>query len=421
MSEKKHANKKVLFSVALVALLLSSSLGALMGPSHVRLLFPQLGAPASSPLALSVGLSMNQLASSPKLLLAAAAPQPTDLGAFFKSYLVSWYGIAALLVLLVILVSAMVYMLSSLINSEHSKVWARMQIYEALLGLLLFAVFFSFYSLMLTNPQQAFSSAHLIPSTCTGTDVNTIFTLATCDLGSFLSISFGFFQLIYYASYIGGLAPGVKIGIQLPWYAVGLGAQTGIGSIFPKSGEDFLSMGMDLLVVMLMLNQIQMILIAGAPLFLALFISIGIVSWVLGFSRRFGGAMIAFGLGLGIVYPLLIAITYGFVTNSMMSYFGSLYSAGQGGGQYSAPQSISSAALMVPNFLLKFLQSLFTVAFFGDFSGSVSTFFMEYGYIFAGLTFIPMLNIMILDAFIVDFSKAMGERISFLDLIGQFI
>ena len=35
----------------------------------------------------------------------------------------------------------------------------------------------------------------------------------------------------------------------------------------------------------------------------------------------------------------------------------------------------------------------------------------------AGLTFIPFLNFTIVDAFIVDFSKAIGERLDFMSLL----
>jgi hypothetical protein len=153
-----------------------------------------------------------------------------------------------------------------------------------------------------------------------------------------------------------------------------------------------------------------MILISGAPLFLALLVSIGLVAWVLGFSRRFGGAMIAFGLGLGIIYPLLVSITYGFITNSMIIAFGS---GGIG--------SISGIASAVFQFLITFIQTIFSVLFTGTLPASAGTLLMEYGYIFAGLTFIPFLNFMILDAFIIDFSKVMGERISFMELINSLV
>ncbi|EQD57918.1 hypothetical protein B2A_04611, partial [mine drainage metagenome] len=39
----------------------------------------------------------------------------------------------------------------------------------------------------------------------------------------------------------------------------------------------------------------------------------------------------------------------------------------------------------------------------------------------AGLTFIPFLNFTILDAFIVDFSKVMGEKVSFMALLSNLV
>jgi len=40
-----------------------------------------------------------------------------------------------------------------------------------------------------------------------------------------------------------------------------------------------------------------------------------------------------------------------------------------------------------------------------------------FGLAIAGLTFIPFLNFTIVDAFIVDFSRAIGEKIDFMTLL----
>jgi L-asparagine transporter-like permease len=50
-----------------------------------------------------------------------------------------------------------------------------------------------------------------------------------------------------------------------------------------------------------------------------------------------------------------------------------------------------------------------------------STVFDEIGYLLAGLMVMPIINIVIVDVFIIDFSKAVGEQMSFSQLFKQVI
>ena len=314
----------------------------------------------------------------------------------------TWLSIAFIFTLIVILIAAIVYMLASVISSSNAKNWARIQIYEAVFSVVLFIAFISVIGVFFMNPQAAYSSAGLVPSTCSATDINTLFNMSACDVGTFSNTAFGYFGGLFYLGYVIGFVPGFDVIAHVPGQ-MGISVKAGLESIFPKSLEAGLSVAFSMILFMLMLNNIQLILISGSFFFLVVFISIGLLIRVLGFTRSFGGILIALGLGLGIVFPLLTSITYGFINVQMQS---------QGLAYLLSSVNLST---LVAGFL-----SPATVI-----SGGVYTLLMSIvegiGYLVAGLTFVPFINFIILDAFIADFSKAIGERINFMSMMGGMI
>jgi hypothetical protein len=52
---------------------------------------------------------------------------------------------------------------------------------------------------------------------------------------------------------------------------------------------------------------------------------------------------------------------------------------------------------------------------------ALSTLFNIVGYLLAGLTIIPIINLMVVDIFVIDFSQAFGERISFQQMFAKMI
>ncbi len=312
----------------------------------------------------------------------------------------SWITVATIAVLTVILVAVLVYMISSITNSETAKVWSRFQIYEAFLSLLLIVVFGSLSYLFFLSPQAVFSSVHLVPSTCTS--ASQLYTLAACDLGLFNNASFSFGRYVFYATYISALVGGIVPTINT--YPIGnayINFSITLPSLFPTGITQLLGWMYGLLLVMLIFNQIQLIMLAGAIFFLSFFLTIGLVARTLGFLRSFGGAMIAFGIGLGIIYPLLVSMTYGYVD-----------------------VAANLACIQTTSCALTTLGSSIWTTIFSQSSSvpaAVGTFFDDVGYIFLGLTLVPLLNIAIVDAFIIDFSSAIGERMSFGQLFSSLI
>ena len=316
---------------------------------------------------------------------------------------------ATIILLLVFTVTALVYMFSRLMNSYTAKAWATSQIYEALLSFFMLIVFASFVYLFLTNPQNAFGAVGLVPSACSSS--LTIFKLSVCDVTTFnnnvLLLTKSSFILIY----ILGLDPGFK-GSFSPFEYIGpivttqLIVSIDLKSLIPPSAIVPLEAIIVGLVAVLALSNVQSILLASSMLFLSFFIIVGLVSRTFGFSRSFGGVMIAIGLGLGLVYPLIVSITYGFIdTNMLHSYTATLVGM---------PHLMAAMMGVI-------MATVFHSSALSGYTTTVSAIFKSFGYTIAGLTAIPLINFLILETFITDFSTAIGERISFMQLLSGYI
>lgn len=356
-------------------------------------------------LLLSLALPFSNAASTPSIATAAATSssfksiigsqiQPAMLASIVSPAVDM--GLVAIIVLVVIAIAAMVYILANVINSQNAKNWAKIQIYEALLSVLLIIIFISLFYLFLINPKPAYKSIDLLPSSCDTNSINTLFNLSACDIGTFSNTAMGYFALFSIIGISGGEAPGVEFE-----YApiMGLNVKASLESVMPDGMEGMIGTIMSGLLFFLVLNNLQLILVSGSILFLTFFLTLGLVARLFGITRTFGGAMIAFGIGLGIVFPILISLTYGFIDYNAVS----------------STAALNLLPTVIPDFIL------FAI------SGSTATLFLPptlllgLGYVVAGLTFIPFINFIILDAFIVDFSKAVGEKMSFMALLSNFI
>ncbi|MEM0154726.1 MAG: hypothetical protein QW814_02740, partial [Methanothrix sp.] len=290
-------------------------------------------------------------------------------------------GLAIIIVLIVITISAFIYIVAGVINSFNAKNWAKIQIYEALLSIVLLLIFLSLFYIFLINPSTYYNSVGLLPKECNTPSINTLFNLSACDIGTFSNNALGYFDLVSVIGLAAGSSPGLELGFEP---IEGLGISTELTSIMPDGLEGMLGTGLSALIFFLVLNNLQLILISGSILFLTFFITLGVFARLFGVTRTFGGAMIAFGLGLGVIYPLLISLTYGFIDANMIS--------------------ASGAFALLPSAIVDFI----TFAYGSAIPLLPSGLILGLGYVIAGLTFIPFINFIILDAFIVDFSRAIG-------------
>ncbi len=345
------------------------------------------------------------------------------LGAFYGSaasflipvIILNYAFYAFLIVVIVILVAAIVYMISGILNSPNARAWSRLQIYECLLAVIILLAFLAVSSVFSVNLYSTYSNAHLVGESGTGWSsiygcnvATDLFQLATCDLAQFNLFAMGMFQALFDATLYASFTPGIHIAADIPLGTTNVNIDFGteLSSFFPQAADDTMGIFYSTLLLFYVLTQVQLFIIGGAVLWLSFFVTIGIIARTTGVSRSFGGAMIALGLGLGLIFPIMVSLTYGFIDYQLSTLV--------------PPVSANGLLVSVYGYLLGLVGALLT-------SGLVSSILPTGSLVFAGgaavagLTFIPFLNFTIVDAFIVDFSKAVGERLDFLSLLSGLV
>lgn len=311
---------------------------------------------------------------------------------------------AFIAVLIVIIVAAIVYMLSNVINSPRAKGWSRLQIYEALLSFLLLVVFSAIAYLFFLNPQRVYGQLNIVPQGCTS--ANQLFTLATCDVSQFNNAAFSLAEYSFLTSFVTGITFEPTFTYYPSKSDEGLSFSITLADIVPSDATKIMGFLFEVLVLALIFNQIQLITLSAAVFFLSVFLSLGLIARTFGFTRTFGGAMIAFGLGVGLVYPLLVSLTYGFIDVHA---------------NVVCVQSISCGLSIFKNIIAVSFDTSLLSSFSTSIGTALGNIIIQIGYIIAGLIIIPILNIAIVDAFIIDFSSSIGEKISFGTLFSEFL
>ncbi len=338
-----------------------------------------------------------------------------------------WFFVTMAVALLAIIVAAAIYMLAPVLNSSAMQQWSRFQIYEAVLSIALIILFLGVVKLLFLNPQAGFASAGLVPNGCT--QATSIYSLSTCDLAQFNNASYGVAEYMWAFVFFKALIPSSQFSIQpTPQEGTGLEFQFSIPSIMDAANTRWINLLMGFILTALLLSQLELILLSSSLLLLSFFFTIGLIARIFGISRSFGGAMIAFGIGLGIIYPLLVGITYGYIDVSANTYclqmVGTLPAIGSSiittvPAQLSCWAGTATATSSFGGALFTFLVSPFSLigsvltSPLQTLAVAMATVFKEVGYVLAGLTVIPIINIVIVDVFIVDFSRAVGEQMSF--------
>lgn len=325
---------------------------------------------------------------------------------YITSPYIVWFPIAVIAALAFIGILAMIYALSTSTGNRRIAVWTKAKIYEVLMGFVLIGAFlFLMFLLTSVNFVQLFNGAGIVPPSCNQPQISStdLFTLGVCDMYTFNhNITY-----LNYAMYTIGLRlafiPGVKVATPnipgLP--GIGVGADI---VLVPDAVAKFAGDAIGALYVAFMLTQLQLLLLASGLLLFSLFMVIGLVARMFVITRSFGGALIAFAVGLGIIYPLMVSITYGYVdvgiSHTLPYFVGTVISASLGG-------------------LLDVLVFVGVPSFI---SGTVFASVLSYfGLALLGLTFIPLINFVIVDVFIIDFSTAVGEKLDFMSLLTNLV
>ncbi len=427
------------------------------------------------------------------LLMTPASAQCTGICYFITSPYLIGSEIAAAAVILVITVLAVLYMLSPMIGTTQMRVWIRTKVYDEFASLIFILVFVAFGGLVATMPvYNALNSVGLVNLECTGpatqppmigqTSNDNLYFMSLCDVYQFNNDTDQFALSTFYIASAVSFAPLVNVNVPpssggeglLPGVSlateegdVEIGAETpeeddadspgvintgtfaggGVGVIFQFNTMPiqpvfhyFVPL-LNTLYLFNLLSQVQLLLIAASGFIFAILMAVGLVARSFGITRTFGGAMIAFALGIGVVYPIMTVVTYGFITHAIdnaRTDFVCAFSFGasENVGIDTCPPPYNDGGVF--GLVINMVSTWFTNTFNDMVSGNglgtawqviilqlfvpIFRAYILYGGLVAiGLSFIPLLNLTIVDVFIVDFSLAIGERMDFLSLLTRLV
>jgi len=337
----------------------------------------------------------------------------SSVSGFLTSPYTVWLPVVSVVALAIIGILALIYILSPLMGRTDIKGWSRYQIYSILLSLALIVIFGAFSTLLCTvNPENALNSVGLVPQNCIG--MNTIYGLSLCDINYFNNGAIDVANnYLFSIALIVSFVPDVEFKINFIPGLNGLGL-SGTLEILPLIMSKSIGTILNGIALGIVLNQVQLLLIGTSLLLFAVLMAIGLIARMFGITRTFGGAAIAFAIGLGFVYPMLVAITYGFIDNAMAYAYGQF-----------AQTLIGDIILLI----LALISAFFSFGATAAVSAVASVFlyvavewFMIYiGMVGLGLFLIPFINFVITDIFIIDFSRAIGEKIDLLSMLSRIV
>ncbi len=328
----------------------------------------------------------------------------------------SWGIIASFIAVAVLSILAIIYSIATMVGRPSLRIWVKVKMYDTLMSLVLIIIFSAFSTTLCSvDAASSLNAITLLPTQSCGVGtVSSLYSVALCDMYTFNQLTVSTMTVGYLTSLIFALPPTIDIKYQP------LKSSVGTGKVFLQAKvtfaasliDKFVNFGYKIYAVLFLVNQLQVLLLAASPLLFALLISIGLVSRVFGVTRTFGGTLIALGLAIGFVYPLITAITYGFIdTNTMGLNF------------LANPVSLvwTVIALIVLVGLAYFLGPLGLVLDAGAALAAIGPLIFSLAMVSIGLLIVPMLNFTIVNTFMVDFSKTIGEHMDFFSLFTNLV
>ncbi len=331
-----------------------------------------------------------------------------------------WASVALMVVFAMIAVLACIYLIAPLAGSNELRTWVKVKIYDLLASIFLIIIFAAFATMLYTvNPEPILYNLRLLPHSCVG--MTDLYEIGVCDIHQFNMFTIELNNMLFYTleafsfqpeftfnlgQFSGRTASGTLIG------AVGLSA--GPLALIPQyTSFKYLSGALDVFFAVEMLNEVQLIVLSSSVVIFAIFMALGLIARSFGVTRTFGGAMIAFALGIGFVYPLMTSLTYGFIDYGMQN---TLYT-----GWLTAGAAALTPYVMVGTLILDWSIGNIGPLNIGQWIiqniPGVQQLFIFVGLSAMGLVFVPIINFVIVDTFIVDFSQAVGERMDFMSLL----
>ncbi len=328
-----------------------------------------------------------------------------SISSFLTSPYTGWFPIVMVSVLLIITVMAFVYTVSGFIGRRDISENIKISIYQSLFALVLIMIFGAFSTWLCTfGVSNQLSNLNLnAPNAPSDANIykDALYNLYYFTNAILANANNNLFALLIALNY------GVKLSISVNVPGIqGLGF--GVAPIFSLAGplSTFSMYASDSLGWLFLINYIQFILISASPIIFAIFISIGLIARIFGISRSFGGSLIALALGIGFVYPLMVSLTYGFINYSFYSLQSNVFQNIIGDNLQSIIISIlEGSATFGTSIILKYIMYV------------VNTF----GFVLTASALLPLLNFVVVDTFVLDFSGAFGERMSFMNLLTRIV
>lgn len=346
------------------------------------------------------------------------------IGGFLSSPLTSWTAVAVIGIIAVFAVISFAYILAPLIGRTELQTWLRLKMYESLTGLFLVLIVGSLATAVCTiNPAPAAKGVGLLPSTCDASQsaqgssdisnlqamipkggINDVYALSECDLYAFnqMVISTNN-QVLGELNLLIAASPTTKVEFA-PLLKEGIPGVGGSLALSPGSPtiQSFFSNAISTVQTIFILSQVQLLILDSSMLIFAIFMVMGIIARIFGVTRSFGGTLIAFAMGIGLVFPILIAVTYGFMDSTLIVL-----------------QNNANFA-NIPSTFLQALASAISnpnPSVAGFLGNVLSPVIALYGITAVGLLIIPFINFTVLDTFIIDLSKVIGEQVDFMSLL----
>ena len=339
----------------------------------------------------------------------------TNLYSCFQPMYTAWFSIAGIAAVAVLGILILIYSLFRFTGRSDITVWTRVKIYDVLLSIVLI-IAFAYAANIIYNLPLGYLNTNMgiVPTECLGSMYN-IYSLSVCDMSTFNYFTGRLNLEQYYLMLImGTIQPSLGVSISYPSFFGSIFSgklSAEISFISADISYKYLGTFVDAIYVFVLGNDLQLIILSSAAVIFAILMSLGLIARIFGISRTFGGAMIAFALGIGILYPILTIIDYGFINVAVDKVY---------------PASISfMLSLLIPGVATGGLTSVLygAIVYFNYLLGNniaaiLPTYLFAYvGIIWIGLTLIPLINLVIVDVFIIDFSQAIGERMDLLSLL----
>ena len=333
----------------------------------------------------------------------------TTVSGFLTSPYNYWAPVAFAAAIAVIGLLAAIMMISAMIGRERMRVWAKVKIYDVVFSVMLIFVFFVIIGLLssINFQTQVFGPLNLVPNECSGSSSiasgGDLMSLAVCDMYTFNQNVVNLNTNVYLIALRMSFFPQTEIGYTSVLGVQGVGVSTKINPSLPAF-ETATGYMLDALYTAFTISQLQLLILAAALLLFSVLMSIGIISRIFVVTRSFGGSLIALAIGLGIIYPLMVCITYGYINVGIDNTGILLWIA-------------------TPTVLVFGVVSLLIALILGGTvaSGILVPFIQLAGYVGVGLVLVPLLNLLIVDVFVIDFSQAVGERMDFMSLLANLI